>query len=694
MQSQEHNLYFNLIHFDWEKKPQSLYFSLQEDSREKRIYKSAFPEELNKVFSDEQLENIDFVYTSFGFAKEGYSKVDIDISKTNPDFAKHYYKNKLKYYFRKKKKQIVKIGFIDNLEVYSFSKTLSTADFWVYKCFSLQVKIQKGSQFPSLLISSEGKTKILTKPVPEVLKTVPPRFIKKVLYDNNIVKYEDLLEWDEDIDLMQAYPVLNFDLIKSLNIPFDRPTKENKYLRYYQDINTFYNYFLNKPEFKKLIPIHKEGFIKVPNAYIGSIKESSRDLAYQYGKTGTAKTPKKDFPRLKPAEKSPYKNVHIFFVYPSFEKETKDLLKSFLQDGKGNFYKGLYDYATIPNFIDDDASIEIKDIENPIPELQAKFDSYNYDTKSTKYLAIYLTPFTKEETQRQEERVYVKVKEFLLKREIVCQSVEPSNVRSEVSDFVWSLTTMSVAILAKLEGVPWRLATQPKDELIVGIGAFTHSENGVKYLSSAFSFDNSGKFNSFDYFIKDNIDLLAGNISKKVREFATANGLPQRLIIHFYKRLSEDELIPIERELNNLELPQPIPVFIISINKTEATDIVAFDYNWQGLMPISGTYINIGNKQYLLFNNSRTAEGHLIHDGFHFPVKLAIDCNKKELLNDTNTIHDLINQVYQFSRMYYKSLNQQNLPVTIKYPEMVAEIAPFFSDDEIPSFGKDKLWFL
>ena len=55
---------------------------------------------------------------------------------------------------------------------------------------------------------------------------------------------------------------------------------------------------------------------------------------------------------------------------------------------------------------------------------------------------------------------------------------------------------------------------------------------------------------------------------------------------------------------------------------------------------------------------------------------------------------ELIDQVYQFSRMYWKSVRQQNLPVTIKYPEMVAEMLPHFDGNEIPEFGKDNLWFL
>src|SRR5690606_34278225 len=121
---------------------------------------------------------------------------------------------------------------------------------------------------------------------------------------------------------------------------------------------------------------------------------------------------------------------------------------------------------------------------------------------------------------------------------------------------------------------------------------------------------------------------------------------------------------------------------IVSINKTEAKDITAFDMKKTNpdLMPYSGTYINIGNNQYLLFNNSRYSYGFNSTDGYPFPVKLLIDCTDQKLLENKQTINDLIDQVYQFSRMYWKSLVQQSLPVTVSYPEMIAEVAPYFED--------------
>jgi len=111
-------------------------------------------------------------------------------------------------------------------------------------------------------------------------------------------------------------------------------------------------------------------------------------------------------------------------------------------------------------------------------------------------------------------------------------------------------------------------------------------------------------------------------------------------------------------------------------------------------MPISGTYISIGNKKYVLCNNARYNNNYNPKDGFPFPVKLSIDCTEPQLLENDETINELINQVYQFSRLYFKSVMQQNLPVTIKYPEMIAEIVPYFDNAGIPPNVKNNLWFL
>ena len=188
-------------------------------------------------------------------------------------------------------------------------------------------------------------------------------------------------------------------------------------------------------------------------------------------------------------------------------------------------------------------------------------------------------------------------------------------------------------------------------------------------------------------------DSLAGSIREAVGKFIASNYKATRLIIHFYKDLSKKELKPIIDTLHALGLP--IPVTVVTINKTESKELLAFDIDNEKLMPYSGTIVKVAPKEYLLFNNTRyeatsapTVREH------HFPVKISFFSSQAELVEDPATINQLSDQVYQFSRMYWKSVSQQNLPVTIKYPEMVAEIFPFFTHDKLPDFGKESLWFL
>ena len=79
---------------------------------------------------------------------------------------------------------------------------------------------------------------------------------------------------------------------------------------------------------------------------------------------------------------------------------------------------------------------------------------------------------------------------------------------------------------------------------------------------------------------------------------------------------------------------------------------------------------------------------------YHFPVKIKLTSTHLELLEEKELVDLLIDQVYQLSRMCWKSVSQQNLPVTLAYPEMVAEMFPYFKYAKLPDFGKETLWFL
>jgi hypothetical protein len=681
------NLTFNILTFDHPFETQTMYFSKEDNGKCHSIHKSIFPVNIDSIFPGISKNGCENVFTTFTGEKKGFLPLSVTFESENPDFIKRFYDRQINHYFRVIKEQIVKVGFIKENQVWVYSKKNSTAQWDVYEKFSLKVQIKTVSKFPELMLSYDGLSKVLKQSAADLIHQVSPTCFNWVLHKKQLRKWEYLT--DEDVpDYDQFYPVLNKKLEAALHIPVEASPKDNRYIKYWEKVNTFYTHFLNKKEFREVIPINNTGFLTVNPARMDTTSEESNLLVF--GKD-TGIVPKYGIRDYKPFRASPYNNIHLFFILHKDDREHAKKIKEYFEKGY-LWFKGLYNYAHVLFHTEDGFSIVFTDKENPVSEIEQKL-SERVINPEVKYIAIYISPYSKFEHDKQKREIYYKVKELLLKRKITSQAIDPAKMDEQGEGWVFSLPNIAVAILAKLDGIPWRLNTPLKNELIVGVGAFKHMDDGIQYIGSAFSFSNNGKFNSFEYFMKDEIDLLAGKIANAVRNYATINNQPDRLIIHFYKCMSEVELQHIECALNNLDLS--IPVFIISINKTESEDIVAFDTEWNELMPPSGTYINIGNGRYLLFNNTRYPDGAFSkNDGYPFPIKLAIDCTDKEQLKEVRVIKELIDQVYQFSRMYWKSVRQQNLPVTIKYPEMIAQIAPHFDGVEIPAFGKDNLWFL
>ena len=54
----------------------------------------------------------------------------------------------------------------------------------------------------------------------------------------------------------------------------------------------------------------------------------------------------------------------------------------------------------------------------------------------------------------------------------------------------------------------------------------------------------------------------------------------------------------------------------------------------------------------------------------------------------------VLEQLCCFSQLYWKSVSRQWMPVTLRYPEMLAQIAPHFKYKDWGELGSDSLWFL
>jgi hypothetical protein len=697
------NLYFNILTFEQPNEELTLYFTDKENTNLIRLYHTIVPDEVIQKFGQQE-----HYYTSFQEEKAGFFPVtkavepnyEKKLDKHGEEYSskvrnsafsiailKRYYNNLIHDYF-KTKGLLVKPNFISDTEVWLPSKEYDkTGKFKQYDRYCLRVQFQTVTKHFELLLTFQGTSKVYKQSVEEMQEEVSPSSFNWVIFNNALYKFEELSdEGRRAYD--QVFPVWNLSIRNDKNESIEAPERGNKYIKFKNAIDNFYKEYLNKEEFKTIIPINSNSFIPVDGKRIGSVTPNSNQLLFgnknkhivpiiginQYGPYDTGTTPK----------------VHFFYIVHKDDKQAAETIHKYL-NGKAPGFKGLSKFIHIPYHPDKKLAIYYTDKTNPWPEVYAQINDTDFDP-DIKYFAIYVSPISKDATNIEQKRIYYRIKELLLKKGVSSQVIDAIKLSKNKKPH-YNLPNIAIAILAKLNGTPWRLDSAIKRELVVGVGAFKNPEFDIQYVGGAFSFSNNGKFNRFECFQKDQTKELAGSIYNAVKEYAAINPEIKRLVIHFYKTMSREELEPIEKGLKSLGLD--IPVFIISINKTESSDIIAFDTSWENLMPLSGSYINIGYNKFLLFNNTRYDKNiYKSSEGFPFPIKLKIECTQPELIEDIKTVKELIDQVYQFSRMYWKSVSQQNLPVTIKYSEMVAEMLPYFDGYEIPEFGKNHLWFL
>ena len=764
-------LFLNTLTFDYPSEPVRFYFSPNDDA-ERRSTRLKSPVLVPKEVKQTQ-KYIDLfaggggfkeLFTTFEQKAAGFDAIDVDFNEPeNENLVKRYYNRQLEKYFRYYEDIVItNDGITRDLQIWILNKQKRSMVQYNGKAlevmqldrFTLKVRFDSFNRKPYLLVAQDKPAQLLNislqkifdeapkDPFEEAGSVIMPSMINKVMTREEkegenghkyvvrkIDRYDFLQQHNMYCPLGTTRPILGGELKKFLGLSRDNDEHdyddyESKYVRYFDQIEWFRKKYLNTEGIAKIFHNLAYKFTSVNELQLGQISSTKRTLVF--GKTPEGEVYKnarqQSGVNYGPHIKCPHTDVRLIFIFPSSSKsEARKLLQDMKNGGYQNQSKKLSHYIGSPvSYAPKSFHIEFKDENNPVPEIEKALqqDCYRERDNRVKYMGIYISPIHKYASSRQTKECYYKVKELFLRYDIPTQCIDRDKMNMSIArdnqhhkaNFVYTLQNMGVAICAKLGGSPWLLDETAKKELIIGIGAF--KSDNQQYIGAAFSFDNTGVFNDYSYFQKSEMDELVGAIRMAIIKFATINQQPERIIIHYYKKMSrKKEFLKIERMLDSLDLK--VPVYVVTINKTESEDIVMFDgestytqRDWttrtditkQSLMPFSGRWVNLGatttGHTYLLCNNTRYENGRFSPmDGFPFPVKLNIACpNRKEEM-ETPVVKQLIEQVYQFSRIYWKSVKQQGLPVTIKYPEMIAEIMPHFEDKTV-YIENNCLWFL
>ncbi len=690
-------LKINILPFEHEKKPATFsFFKVQHPGFISLSLHEApigLKDQLNG--DSHQIENL---YTDFVTTLDADFQIEVNLSKSTK-FAKHYYTHLIRQYL-KDKVDLVSPNFIKDVDAWIHEPDLSTDFYKAYRVYGLRVQIARITESPELLIYYQGISKVLNKSIID-LDEISEDIYTKAIFKNEIMYYDNLSN-EAKYNKQEVYPIVN----KDLELKFDLSDSTSPFRNIYQEILTllsnFVTVYLSTDEFKELINLSSTDFLQADDNLIFHTRSESNYIQLGLGDKVKVFTPKENLKTYGPYKLPEKTNVKFLIIYHENDSDYANKLVHIMRNryqlpnGKfidNKFGTSLYEFIRIKFNLDKEHSIPFNDEMNPHTAIHEFIDNNDFDTENFQYLAYYISPFNKDESDDEKKKIYYKVKETLLKHHITSQVIFREHILDKKFKSLYYVN-IAAATLAKVGGIPWRLDSEVKNELIIGVGAFKHEDIGTQYIGSAFCFSNNGEFQEFSCTSKSNPRLLAAKIKVYIKEYVDKNKNIERLVIHFYKEMSKKEIAPIKQILFDLGYPN-LPIFIININKTFSGDYLAFDTSSVGLIPYSGTILQIGRNQYLLFNNTRytNAETESI-ESYHRPIKLNFQCTKRELLYDKKIIKDMIDQIYQFSRMYWKSVKQQKLPVTVKYPELVAQMYPYFESEEILDFEKTNMWFL
>ena len=658
----------------------TLYYSENSNRLAKRVTKKKYSDIINNILCDGNnldLQNEgEYFYYSF-YPLEGLEKstrVRIDTNKTiKKEFVKWCLYSSLKENF------IVDFTrFGSDLSIYRKNPQSQWNGWDSYSIYNLiirdwEIHLSIGSK--TTLISQQPMTNFNFNHQP----------VYKALVNGHIIHKENLQEGN--------YICLASQEVRIQEKLISKPQFPN-YGLYYGEIKGVYEQ-LASLDFQNLV-IMKDGFSRLQEGkdYF-SVTRSYNVMLFKHNQTNVnaANGMKNDGPYSPPL--IDVKNLEFIFIYPNTSREKVKELYIAFRNGKTSYFSGLERFVDVP-------------IRQPSGDVILKYDYNDYDKlpelvdthiKAVKekipgkdFFAIVLLPKSKKDENEEEQAEYFELKHVLLQNEVPSQFIDERAIGTD--NFVYWLPNLAIAIQAKLGGVPWKLNREADKELIVGFGDASQAEND--YIGSTVFFDNSGRLKSSNFFRNNNIEAFKQTLRDAILNFIQQmSQRPERLVIHYFKIPGNKEKDAVYDALKGMGLD--IPFVIVTIHDTKAKDYIAFDESFGFGMPMSGTSWRINKQEYILFNNTRYEERP--RSGKppkqEYPIKLNLWFSNKQHSTD-DQVKRIIGQVFEFSRIYWKSVQQQSKPVTAVYPEMIAEFGSHFNDGLIPQnkITQNTPWFI
>ena len=620
--------------------------------------------------------------------------------------AKAVLKRNIIRYFRKRD-CLVDIDFIGRIRIWVIDGPIGT--FKAYKRYLINLRLNDQYEGWQLEIAEERRAVVSTTPITRLPDL--PASGYDVVVGRCVMPRKKLLQQHWEAAPEAIYPVVNPSVEKIVGYTRRTVRTTEKLAQKLAAAQAFANRWIFTADFRQEVGVAFPGgqqFATLPSERVMTVDAKAHDLIF--GGQHVGQSPRTDF-RERGAYKRPEESYHFFFIGQG-EPAMRYSLRMY------NIITTGYDYDEIISPTDakpsgakwvskpldsilhqqvqweKKLSFFYEPGKNPLEALKAYLRSDRFtQSKGKRYMAIVLSDISRDDPNPSRHILYYRMKELLMQYGIASQVVYRDNIDDK--NFKYFLPNIASALVGKMGGMAWGVRSLTAgNDLIVGIGASKQAGMRHPYLGSAFCFDKEGQFRNFNTCRADDTEALMSELKRSVWRFYQDYGKPDRLIIHYYKKkLNKRESALVERMLSRMKIN--CPIYVINIVSAVNEDLIAFDEEHPDRMPLSGTYMHLRRDEYLLYNNERYAKGEKADT--LYPIKLTITqggSNNPGTPLDPHVAKQLITQVYQFCRLYWKSVKMHRVPITIAYPEMVAQCVPHFKAEELPEYGRQHLWML
>lgn len=552
--------------------------------------------------------------------------------------------------------------------------------------FSLQFRaFKRNDEYPTCVhcyVVDEGVSYILLQNLQQLVneKQINTKKIGKVLCENQLKSYKSLSDTERSKSA-KIYPIVNNYISKLCALNIQYPKQKHKMQHTKRRIDETLKNLLNTEAFKDVVP-HNGVWNKAPEAKI----IPRQTTAYRFGNNASANDIRNGLKEHGPYHGGSACNTQLFFIVPSQGLVLWDKLKKHIKTTQG--HTPLEAYSHLNTYYNAELDLKLTNDKSISKQLATHLDQLKL-ASDTNYFAIYISPYSKYDENKENRAVYYQVKELLLNKRILSQVIDLDKAMNSTLNY-W-IPNIASAMVSKLGGTPWLLDKEDEKELVIGFGASRCYDDDEQYIGSAFCFNNNGRFQDFECWPKSEEWALIGQLKLAIERFKGKNKVINRIIIHYFKEIRRKDFDMIEKMLDDLNYN--FPVVVVKINSSFAPNTLVFNNKKLHQLLLNGSYVPLHNNGYLMYINEYKTVYHNPEKG-PYPLKISLQSNTLNYIHNRQVVEDIMQQLHDFTHLHWRSLAQPRIPVTIAYPKYLAHLSPHFRAQLVSTQTLEGLWFL